>query len=239
MSDINNQQSAPVDTGAAAASPSIDPAQMREALREVMTEFNQPEETTQQQPLSEEERDRLLGVWKPDNNYIGKLRRAITADDATEQERLEALVELRSGLMGQSQRYSDLRAQQLEQKLMQIVAPLLGHVQQNVQQKTEQEFYGEYSELKDYPEVVQAAALKLKRAGVTYKTPAEGRKLLAEETAKILGKVNPGFKLSDRQQTQQPGQIAGGMPQMASVSTGATAGSTKQKSSGGSGIWDD
>jgi hypothetical protein len=238
MSDINNQQNgAPVETGGATPSPSIDPVQMREALREVMTEFNQPDETPQQ-PLSDEERDRLMGVWKPDNNYIGKLRRAITAEDATEQERLEALVELRSGLMGKSQRYADLRAQQLEQKLMELVRPLLGHVQQTVQQKTEQEFYGEYAELKDYPEVVQAAALKLKRAGVTYKTPAEGRKLLADETAKILGKVNPGFKLSDRQQTQ-PGQNTGGMPPMASVSTGATAGSTKQKSSGGSGIWDD
>jgi uncharacterized protein YukE len=205
--------------GAAAATPpatpSLDPDVLRDALRDVMQE-TLPQDTAQSPQLTDQQRDELLHVWNPDQNFYTGLRQALTADGDFTPERIKPLVDLRSGLMRQAQRYADLQAENLLARVQAMVQPLQQHYARAEAQRHEESFYSAYPELKDHGDIVTAIAAKMR--GVKLGKDQDPKQVLAKAVEKAISKINPSFKLTERQETQ-PATSNGGMPAMAQLST--------------------
>jgi len=223
--DTNTNVAAGDTTQTPPASPSYSPEDIANAVRGVMDE----RESQQNQPpaeLSPEQRDQFMKVWNPDDNFHNSWNQAF-AEGATPEQRNAAFVALRSGMMQQAQRYSDLLVDHRMNALLQRFEPVMKHYQDTQRQTVENTFYGEYPALKEFPEIVRAVAADLASKGTTAETPAKARQIIAKGVETVLKKLNPGFTLPMQETQEKPVNNPGGMPPMATLSGGGNGGGTK------------
>lgn len=141
------------------------------ALKSAMPQPVQ-QQVQQQQPLTQEQIDTLLHVWKPDAKWYERV--SAGGEDA-----VKAFAEQRDGMNRQFSRRMQLEIMQLRQEL----APGMASAAAVAEQAEESKFYGANKDLDPHRDIVRFMYDNLSKAGkLQGMTPSQMYKAVADET---------------------------------------------------------
>lgn len=201
----------------------------------------------QQRQLSPQEIDKMLNVWSPNDDFVGKFFNP----EATPQERMQAFVQMRDGVITQAltaMRYMlDAQQEELQPKL----SAFENFVQERQRNEMRDAFLGQYPGLKKYTKLMGFISQQVEASGFKASDVDTGYKHLADEATKFIQEnidpdFDPGADAGGFAQTQQTTQqVAEDMPSMVrSMGRGAqgmarTAKSGQKLVGPDGGLWDD
>lgn len=162
------------------------------ALKEAFPQPRVPDKVETPVELSDEERDKILKVYKPAADLATRLANPETS--------AAAMQEMIDGVRNEQRTFAFQVAKELVAKSLQDRDTAMQQQQTAAQtaQQMRDQLYTSYPVLKDenMKGVVKAAALLLKSEGYVPKTADEMIKTLAERVEKEAKAVNPAFSLS-------------------------------------------
>lgn len=210
----------------------------KDDLRQAMTELagtvktlaTPKAEPEQKKELSQDEKDELWGVFRPekvDKDFHKKFFR-ITEDMTPEQvQEFKALWDMtQQGIVRQSLKGAQNLMQIELAKLREEFAPAQEYISQARAEKTRNKFYSEYSALGEktaegklrYEKIINATARTL--ADQEFESEAAYFKALAEGAAEAIKAVMPEFDLGAKKQTKPTGTT----PRLPRTRVGGTGG---------------
>lgn len=203
--------------------------------------------TQPQRQLTPQEIDKMLNVWSPNEEFIGKFFNP----EATPQDRMAAFLQMRDGVITQAltaMRYMlDAHQEELNPKL----SAFENFVQERQRGEMRETFLGQYPGLRKYTKLMGFISQQVEQSGFKANDVEAGYKHLADEATRFIQEnIDPDFDpatdSSGFGQGQQPTQqVTEGMPSMVrSVGRGAqgmarTAQSGQKPVGPDGGIWDD
>lgn len=200
-----------------AASPSLTPEAFKSVLEEVI-EASKPVEKPAEKQYTQEEINKLLNVWEPSDELLGKLRSEDTKVAKA------ALAELRDGLMKQSNTMSEARFQQaLKDVVEKEIAPLREFYSQQQAEAVSKSFYSKHKDLEPYELVVDAVTAKLEASGFKAKSQDAVFDEIAKNAREVLKQMNVKLQPAKKAATSKMATLSNGS-QM-----GGNAGAPKRK----------
>jgi hypothetical protein len=200
---------------------------LRSALAELaghVKTISTPKTQEPQAPMSEEEKEKLWGVYKPTrkdffHKFFGLPE---DADEMSLKERQELFAEVQQGLVRQSLTGSLNLMKQLREQFDAEYAPLREYVSQARAKETRSAFNTAYPGLADarYDKVLRIVSSDLAKR--EFKSQDEFFKALAEGAAESIREFVPEFDLGAT--TNQPKKAPGSTPRLPRTSVGGSGG---------------
>lgn len=169
-------------------------AEFGNVLRETIKKGGDDEESETKKPLTDEERDKLLGKLNIDDAFIARLDNIET--------RGAALKELHDGMVKYADAIGQVRIAQVKKELVEAFRNELNPiVQAHAQQQAEAQmsrFSGTYKQLGNpkLRPLIHSVASQLASAGQTFKTESQMFAAIAKGVEAVIQTHNPGFKLT-------------------------------------------
>lgn len=209
LNDEPDAGGAPDPTPTPTPTPAFDAAALGKTFAaELATHFGkqapvsaQPE--PKQQPLSPEERDRLLNVMQFDDGFLQKFGNIETQK--------EAFAALRDGLIKHADTLAQVRMnlmqQAMEKQFEERFGPIQSHFERQQAEAAEQRFATSYPQLAvpAFKPIVDAVANQLISSGALQgKTEKEAYSALASGVSAVIKQSNPAFELTTEASASQP-----------------------------------
>lgn len=182
--------------------PAFDPAALASAFAGALAQSGfkpQPQQQVQQQrQLSPEERQKLMKVWEPSDDFFTKFDNLET--------RKAAFLEMRDALMAQAEVNAQLRAYQVEQQLRQQYDPIAQGWEAQQAAAERERFSKSYPDLANpaMEPLINAVAQGLVQQGKKYNSEKEAFDAIAAGTVAVIQANNPAFKLNTPTKPTKP-----------------------------------
>jgi hypothetical protein len=148
----------------------------------------------QQQPKAEpqmsvEEAKRLLNVWEPTQEWLGKYDNL--------ESRIPALVDMRDGFIRQADTIAQYRMNEMMQRMQQTYAPVVQHMQAQEAKAGEWRFKESFPELAhdNMRPLLYAVSQNLLAQGIPFRSEGELFSAIASGVEAVIKVNNPEFKL--------------------------------------------
>ena len=214
----------------------VDAKALAKEFGEVIGERFQAPKEKEEKPLTQEESEKLLNVWKPTKEWIAKFGNLETQE--------EAIKEMRDGMVKHTDTISQYRLREQRQELEKKFEPVLQYIQEVKERETKERFDKTYPQLADpaLGPLLESVTTKLKETGKKY----SDEKLLFDDIAKgveaVVKVTNPEFKLSTGStpaEKKPRSQTSGGIPVTTpGAGGGSAAKTTTTNKPRGLAIWD-
>ena len=151
------------------------------------------QQPAQRQPMTPEERDRLLKRVHVTDEILQRMGFEDPSD-----EQIIAFQELLDGVATHGYTMAEARMQMFQRQLNEQISPLQGAYQEYQRQQAEGMFYGKYPALKQFPIAVREAAKLVEptKADGKPKTSQEVMEEVAASAIEVVKQFNPEFDLS-------------------------------------------
>jgi hypothetical protein len=191
----------------------------------------QPQQQQQQlAPLSQEEIDRRLNIYDPDEEFATRFHNAVRSDEFDAKALKGLFSELLNGVSKQHTTYADLSSQMHLSRFREEISPQLTAAQEVAIERQKDNFFKEYPSLKAFEDILPSVSAKVQARGIRFATKAEANKAVAQEAEKFIKTVQADFTLGKAQKKGQPSRV---------TFPGRQGGGTPSKTNGGSAsIWD-
>lgn len=172
-------------------------------------------------PVSQEEIDKQLGTWLPDDQFNDSFMKSMTDPDATADDRKNAMHAMRDGLMHQVMTGMQLMLKDQGQQFSEQLNPLQEFMAQQNQVQAVKAFETDYPALKGQDQIVNMVADQIQNTpGYVRQDTKAFFKQVASATEALIKQQNPTFTLGAVPATVTPTTT---MPTMASTQTTSTA----------------
>jgi hypothetical protein len=209
-------------------SPGQNPDAIAQAIAQGFSSLQQQQGVQQQQqPLSQEEVERRLKVFKPTPELSKKFREALQQEHGTGALQ-NVLGEMLQGIFAHTNTVAQLIGQKTMMDVDQRYQGIAEHITEQKKQSAKKQFFNKYPSLKSFEQIMPAA---VHAAGdLSGKSPQEVDKALASAAEKLIKQFDPNFSLAHA-------QTGGTNPRPASLSTGGSSGGNSSQKPKSSSIW--
>ncbi len=154
----------------------LTPEQITASVREG---FRQAQPAAPEKQWTPEELDRAFNVWKPNQEFVERIR-------AGGEDGLKAMLEMRDGLSNQFQTLLQYSIEVAKKELLGQVSPAVSFAQEQAAAKDREAFFEQHEDLKPYEKLTQTVFNAMKAEGHRFPTTAEAFTALADRTRALL-----------------------------------------------------